>query len=286
MGNTLNLSNSIHLECISLTASAVPNTQYTVLNSNATYDRRIYAFLSSCNDANVQNLKVYFSDGTTSYQIMYEPLPANSGNSISVGPVDLHGDSLTVPILSKRVDVMGVGYFNLPTGWSIKALYTGTQLSVGESINFISYGEIYDGFSHRFTSSTFEETTAFTNATGTTETEIIASAVYDRRIYSISASSTDVTARTLSIRLRYLGTSYLVYTISILANSGNSTTIKNCDIFDDTNGFAVALFVKTYEPDGGYYFNLPAGWSVTGTMAASVAIGATIAIKATGDTYE
>jgi hypothetical protein len=136
MGNTLKLTNSLHLECISLTASAVPNTEYTVLNADSNNDRRIYGFAISTSDANTQNIRLFFNDGVASYVVLFKSLPANSGNSISVSPLDLQGESLASSILGKRIDVMGVSYFNLPKTWSLKALYTGTQLSGVEAITF------------------------------------------------------------------------------------------------------------------------------------------------------
>jgi hypothetical protein len=133
MANTLTLTNTQHLECISLTASATPNTQYTVLNSNSSYDRRIYGLAVSTTDANLQNIILYLNDGVSNYQVSYTSLPALSGGS-GVTPLDLQGNSLIRPILGKRLDVMGVSYFNLPKGWSFRALYTGTQLSGVERI--------------------------------------------------------------------------------------------------------------------------------------------------------
>lgn len=286
MAQTLRLTNSLHLECISLTASALPNTQYTVLSADATADRRIYSLSISTTDANLQNIRVFLHDGTTSYVAAFFSLPANSGNTISTGPFDVLGQSRSIPIFGKRLDTMSVYYFNLPKNWSIRALYTGTQLSGAEAITFISHGEKYGGTTHNFTSKEFDQTTVLTNATGTTETTLLSSAAYDRRIYSISAALTDTTARTLAIKLKSGSNSYLVYTISVLANSGNTTAVKAYDIFDDINGFSGSIFMKTYEADGGFYFNLPAGWSITGTFATPLAIGTTMTINASGDTYE
>lgn len=286
MGNTLKLTNSLHLECVSLTASAVPNTEYTVLTANSNYDRRIYGLAISTSDANIQNIRLFFSDGVTSYVVLYTALSANAGNSISVSPLDLQSSSLSSSVLAKRIDVMGVSYFNLPKTWSLKALYTGTQLSGAEAITFTSHGEIYDGVTHEFTSNTFEKSVVLNNASGSTETDLISSVAYDRRVYGISAVSTDATARTFSIKLKNGSTSYLLYTVSILANSGNTTTIAPYDIFSDVNSYSIPYFAKTYEPDGGYYFNLPAGWSITGNITGSIAIGSTITIKSFGDTYE
>ena len=285
MANTLILTNTQHLECVSLTASAVSNTLYTILNSNANYDRRIYGLAVTCNDANLQNIRLYLNDGVADYQVSFTSLPAQAGG-FGVAPLDLQGNSLIAPILGKRFDVMGVSYFNLPKGWSLRALYTGTQLGGIEKINFISFGELYDGVTHEYTSTAFQQTATFSNATGTTEKDLITSVAYDRRVYGISAVCTDPTARPITVYLKSGSNSYPLYTVNIAANSGNTTTIKPADIFADINGYSNAYFTKKYEPDGTYFFDLPAGWSITGNLTSNVAIGSTITIKTIGDSYE
>ena len=286
MGQTLTLTNSMYLECTSLTASALPNTEYTVIAADSNADRRIYSLMMSSTDANTQNIRFFLNDGTNSNVASFVPLAANSGNSISTGPVDVLGRSTNLALFGKRADTTGAQYFNLPKNWSIRALYTGIQPSAGEALTFISHGEKYGSVTHIFTSKEFEQSVILTNATGTAETTLLSSVAYDRRLYTISATTTDSTARTLAIKLNNGSNSYLLYTVSILANSGNSTTIRAYDLFEDPNGFSGAIFQKTYETDGGFYFNLPAGWSITGTFAAPPAIGATIIIKSSGDTYE
>ena len=285
MANTLTLTNTQYLGCISLTASAVPNTQYTVLSVDANYDRRIYGLVVTTTDANTQNIILYLNDGVGTYQVSYNSLTALSGGS-GVAPLDLQGNSLNRSILGKRLDVMGVSYFNLPKGWSFRALYTGTQLSGVERVNFISHGELYDGVTQEYTSTAFQQTATFSNATGTTEKDLLTSVAYDRRVYGISAVSTDTTTRILSLYLKSGSTSNLIYTVNILANSGNTTTIKPVDIFADVNGYSNAYFTKKYEPDGGFYFDLLAGWSITATFVGAVAIGSLVTIKTIGDSYE
>ena len=288
MGQTLTLTNSMYLECTSLTASAIVNTQYTVVAPDPTADRRIYSLMISSTDANAQNIRFFLNDGVNNYVASFVPLPANSGNSISVGPADVLGRSTNLALFGKRADTMGAQYLNLPKNWSIRALYItgGIQLSGTEALTFVSHGEKYDGTTHKFTSKEFQQTTILTNATGTAETTLVSSAAYDRRLYAIAATITDSTARNLTLKLKSGSNSYLLYTLSILASSGNTTTTRTYDIFEDPNGFSGAIFQKTYETDGGFYFNLPAGWSITGTLAAPPAIGTTITIKSLGDTYE
>lgn len=280
------LTNSLHLQCISLTASSAANTIYTVVGATSSVDRRIYGLMVSSTSANTQIMKFYVNNGTTNYQVSQFSLPANSGNSISLVPYDIFGDVNAKAVFGKRADVMGVFYFNLPKNWSIGASF-GTTLVAPATLAFTSQGEVYDGNTIEFTSKSFSIPTAFTNATGTTETNITDIVSYDRRIYGINATSTDGTARTLAIKLNNGTTSYLLFTVSVLANSGNNTTIGTSDIFNDPNGLSVSSFLQLAEPDSGqYYFNLPAGWKLTGTFAVAPAIGSQITIETTGDTYE
>ena len=286
MGSTQILTNSLHLQCISLTASNVANTIYTVVTATSSVDRRIYGLMVSSTSANTQTMKVYINNGTTNYQVSQFSLVANSGNGISLTPYDIFGDVNAKGIFGKRSDVIGVFYFNLPKNWSIGASF-GTTLTAPAELAFTSQGEVYDGNSIKFTSKSFSIAATFSNTTGTTETNITDIVSYDRRIYGISATSTDVTARTLSIKLNNGTKSYLLFTVSVLANSGNNTLIGTSDIFDDPNGLSVPAFLQLAEPDSGqYYFNLPAGWKLTGSMASGVAIGSLITIETTGDTYE
>lgn len=284
MANQLTLTNTPYLYCISLTSSSSANTAYTIVPSDSTYDRRIYG-LSITNTSAVNHLActLWLSNGTTDYQMGLVQINANSGNSISVGSTDVFTNSVFSGLLTfAMADNMGVWYFNLPKTWSLKFTYTNT-LSAGNAMTFTTFGEKYDGITHKFTSKPFQQTATFSSTTGTRTVNLVDSAAYDRRIYGISATSTDVTARTMAFGLTNSGTNYLIYTESILANSGNSTTIAAEDVFYDA--YIQGLFVRTADPDGvSYFFNLPAGWGITGTLAASTT--GTITMKIIGDTYE
>lgn len=284
---TLKLTNSIHLECTAFTASAITGREYTIVAATSSSDRRIYALSMSSTDANTQSLQVFLNNGaTSSIAALWTTggVGANLGNATTTAPLDIMALGRSAPLLGKMFDVMGVPYFNLPKNWSITALYGGTQLSGTEALTFASYGEIYDGVSHRFTSRTYIQTATYSNTGGTTERDLMSATAYDRRLYSISAVNTDVTARTMAVKLNKDGKSHLLYTVNIPANSGNTTTIASVDIFRDS--MSDPIFQKTYEPDQGFYFNLPTGWSVTGTLTSAPAIGSTITIISKADTYE
>lgn len=283
MADSLRLSNTMHLECISLTASSSSGTAYTIVSATSSYDRRIYG-ISIANTSAVNHLTctLWLSDGTTNYQMGRIDVAANSGNSTTISAVDLFTNSVFSGLLTySMADNMGVWYFNLPKTWSMKFTYTNT-LSAGNEMTFTSFGEVYDGYNIKNTSSAFEQTATFSNATGTNTIDLVSSSVYDRRIYGLSATSTDGTARTMTIKLNKGTNSYLLYTESILANSGNSTTISSEDIFYDA--LIQGLFVRTSDSEGAcYYFNLPAGWSITGKLSGSTT--GVITIKTIGEVY-
>ena len=286
MAEQLTLSTTPYLHCISLTSSSSTNTPYTIVTADNTYDRKIYGIsVTNTTSVNHLNCTLWLSDGSTDYQMGRLTVNANSGNSISVGATDIFTNSVFSGLLTfSMADNMGVWYFNLPKTWSMKFTYTNT-ISAGQALTFTTFGEVYDGLTHRFTSNVFDQTTTFTNATGTTRLDLVSSAAYDRRIYGIEATNTDATARTLSIRLNDGTNDYLLYTISVLANSGNATTIAAQDLFYD--GFIQGIFVRTADAEGiSYYFNLPAGWSINGGFAVAPAAGRIINIKTIGETYE
>lgn len=286
MANQLTLTSTPYLYCISLTSSSAANTAYTIVPADSTHDRRIYG-MSITNTSAVNHLgcTLWLSDGTTDYQMGKDDISANAGNSISVGAIDTFTSADFSGLLTYAMaDNMGVWYFNLPKTWSMKFTYTNT-LSAGNAMTFTTFGEKYGGTTHRLTSNTFQQTATFSNAGGTTRRDLVSSAAYDRRIYGIEATSTDATARTLSVNLNDGTTNYLLYTVSVLANSGNNTTIAAQDLFYEA--FIQGIFIRTADPEGiSYYFNLPAGWSINGAFSVAPTAGSQINIKTIGETYE
>ena len=284
MANQLTLTNTPYLYSISLTSANPSGTAHTIVPADSTHDRRIYGMIITNTSAvNHLGCTLWLSDGTTDYQMGKDDISANAGNSISVGSNDIFTSSDFSGLLTfAMADNMGVWYFNLPKTWSMKFTYTNT-LSAGNAMTFTTFGEKYDGVTQRFTSTHFQQTATFSTAGGTTRRDLVTSAAHDRRIYGIEATSTDSTARTLAISLNDGTTNYLIYTISVLANSGNTTAVSAQDLFYDA--FIQGLFVRTADPEGiSYYFNLPAGWSLNGVF--SVAPAAQINIKTIGETYE
>lgn len=284
MANQLTLTNTPYLYCISLGSTFSANTPYTIVPADNTHDRRIYGLsITNTSSVNHNNCKLWLSDGTTDYQMGLVSILANAGNSISVGANDVFTNSVFSGLLTfAMADDMGVWYFNLPKGWSLKFTFTNT-LSSGNLMTFTTFGEKYDGVSMKFTSTPFQQTATYSSTTGTRTVNLVPSAAYDRRIYAISAASTDVTARAMNFGLTNSGTNYLIYTDNIVANAGNTTTLAAGDYFYEA--LIQGLFVRTADAEGiSYYFNLPAGWGLTGTLTSNTT--GLITMRVIGDTYE
>jgi hypothetical protein len=282
MGTSLILTNSLYLEATGLGSSNSSNVPYTI-SSQDSIDKRIYG-ISVTNTSPVNHLgcTLWLSDGTANYQMGKIDIPANSGNSISIAATDIFTSSTFNNILTYSMcDNMGVYYFNVPKSWSMKISYTNT-LSAGQTMSIVCFGEKYGGNTTKHTSSPFSQVTSVTAATGTSTVTLLSSSSKDRRIYSINASSTDTTARTMTFFINNGSTSYQIYTESILANSGNATTIGTEDLFYDS--LVQGLFVRCADSEGlSYYFNLPSGWSIIGRLA--VATSGSINIQIRGEEY-
>lgn len=112
-----------------------------------------------------------------------------------------------------------------------------------------------------FTQSAFLEGHVFTSADSTATTyDILSATTDDRRVYGISFASTDAGVQTIKLFLDDGTTEYQLFTYSLAANAGNSTTITAADIFGDTKGSSI--FQKQRDSNGVPYFNLPANWSI------------------------
>lgn len=270
---------------MSLTASSSINTAYTIVPSDPSDDRRIYGInVTNTLASNHVASTVWLSDGTSDYQMGLITIPANAGNTNAIPSVDLFTNSEFRGLFTHAMaDEMGEYYFNLPKGWSIKFTYTNT-LTTNTALTFAAFGEVYGGSTMNLTWQEIDITKSITNANGTNSVDLVESSASDRRIYGIGLTSTDTTARTLAIRLSDGTNNYLIYTVSALANAGNSATIASQDIFYEN--FITGLFGRTSDAEGATkYFNLPAGWSINCTRAVAVAVGSLINVKIIGEIY-
>ena len=106
---------------------------------------------------------------------------------------------------------------------------------------------------------------------------------YDRRLYGISATSTDTIARDMTVWLYTGTTGFQVGKISVVISSGNTNAIAQTDIFGDSK-FA-PTFQKEADANGRPYLNLPAGWGIkVGTPQTSVNTIITTIVQ--GETYQ
>lgn len=121
---------------------SVANTQYDITGATTSYDRRIYGINVTNTFATAETITVYLNDNIYKRQLFQLSVAASSGNSTSVGSVDLLGSSLGAPIFQKQKDANGVPYFNLPSGWSVSIAY-GTTLTGASSLTFLTFGETY-----------------------------------------------------------------------------------------------------------------------------------------------
>jgi hypothetical protein len=110
-----------------------------------------------------------------------------------------------------------------------------------------------------FTSAPFIETTVFNNADSTTaKTILTADATFARRVYGITVYTDETTPRDITIQLTNPGgTSFILTTMAIAANAGNTNAILPADLFTQTQ---MAPLVKQRDAAGAAYLNIPIGW--------------------------
>lgn len=96
--------------------------------------------------------------------------------------------------------------------------------------------------------------------TASTDYTILNTDTVARRVYAISVTSTDAGAQTVNFSLNDGTTTFQLFTLSIPANSGNSTTIAAVDLFGDTKG--APLLQKQRDSNGVPYINVPSTWKL------------------------
>lgn len=105
---------------------------------------------------------------------------------------------------------------------------------------------------------------------------------YDRRLYGISAASTDTIARDMTVWLYTGSTGYQVGKVAIALSSGNTNAAAQTDVFGSS--MLAATFQKEADSNGKAYINIPAGWGVkVGTPATTA--GTFITTLVQGENY-
>ena len=136
----------------------------------------------------------------------------------------------------------------------------------------------------KFTQSAFTEARLFTTATtANTSYDILSGNTLERRVYGISFASTDAGAQTIKIYLNDGSLDYQLFTYSLAANAGNSTTIAAADIFGDSK--VAPVFQKQRDSNGVPYFNLPVNWSIRVQYGTALATTETITAIVFGEVY-
>lgn len=266
-----------------ITTGNVSNQIYEVLGA-AAYDRRIYGIGVTLNDGSTHSqVRFYINNGSNNFQLNLNSITANSGFSTAQGVYDLFGASTISAYFGKQFDQIAVPYFNLPAGWSFGASSFLT-LGAGENLGFWFTGERYAAYNLNLTSNEFSQNVSFNNADGTSVKTIVSSSAYDRRIYAISAFSSDSTARNLILNLNDGTTSRTIGTISVTANAGNTTSVSALDIIAHANVYPIVA--KQYDMSGQPFFHLPAGWSIEGNFSVSITAGTNIKFISNGEVYE
>jgi hypothetical protein len=136
-----------------------------------------------------------------------------------------------------------------------------------------------------FTSTSFYQGTTMsaTASTFATAKDIMGgSAAYDRRIYGISATSTDTVARDMTLWFGTATQSFQIGKIAIALSSGNTNAIGQVDIFGDSK--MAATFQKQADANGKPYFNLPAGQTIVAGTPQTTA-GTFITVHSFGENY-
>lgn len=135
-----------------------------------------------------------------------------------------------------------------------------------------------------FTQSAFLEGKIFTTGnTSNTSYDILSASTVDRRIYGISFTSTDAAVQTIRLYLNDGTNEYQLYTYSLAANAGNSTTISAADIFGDSK--IAPVFQKQRDSNGVPYFNLPKNWRVRFQFGTALATTEQIITLVFGENY-
>lgn len=136
-----------------------------------------------------------------------------------------------------------------------------------------------------FTQSAFTQANSFTNANSSANTsyDILSGSTSDRRVYGISFTSTDAGVQTIKIYLNDGTTDFQLFTYSLVANAGNSTTISAADIFGDSK--VAPVFQKQRDSNGVPYFNLPANWKIRFQYNTALGAGETLFSITFGEIY-
>lgn len=116
-------------------------TTKDILPVDATYDRRVYSISVFTDESVARDVKLFLSDGTTTWQLTTVSVPINSGNTNAIVPVDILTHTQMAPYVKQR-DASGAPYLNIPKTWSLRLAY-GATMTTAKVGNIVINGETY-----------------------------------------------------------------------------------------------------------------------------------------------
>lgn len=115
-------------------------TAKDILPVDAVNDRRIYG-IALFTDDTIKDVVLSISDGTTTWKLTTISIPANSGATNAIVPVDVLTHTQMSPYVKQR-DASGAPYLNIPKGWSLRMNYA-TAITAAKIANVVINGETY-----------------------------------------------------------------------------------------------------------------------------------------------
>ena len=140
MATSITFTSTVFNKVVQFTATDTTTTK-DILNADATYDRRVYGITCFTDESAAKDVKLFLSDGTTTWQLTTIAIPINSGNTNAIVPVDLFSNTQFSQFVRQR-DASGAPYINIPKGWSLRLAYAAT-MTAAKVANYVIIGESY-----------------------------------------------------------------------------------------------------------------------------------------------
>lgn len=112
----------------------------TILAADAVNDRRVYG-ISVFTDDIAKDVVITLSNATNSYKLTTVSIPANSGNTNAIVPVDILTHTQMSPFVKQR-DASGAPYLNIPKTWFLRLNYV-AAMTTAKVANVVVSGETY-----------------------------------------------------------------------------------------------------------------------------------------------
>jgi len=134
-----------------------------------------------------------------------------------------------------------------------------------------------------FTTAPFTKVTAFTPADTTVAKDILpANGTTNRRIYGITVYTDESAAKDIQISISDGSTTWVMTTLAIPINSGNTNAIVPVDIFSSTQ---LSPYIKNRDAAGAPYLHIPATWSIKAKYVATMTAAKAANFVVVGELY-